>query len=183
LRHAPVHFVGRAFATYAAAVLAGRRGEASEAVALVETGDRDLDGFAWYRHLGRRHAAEAAIGDGWGAPEVWLADALAYFDGNGDDRLASACRALLRRAGAPVPRRRGDQAEHEALRALGVTAREAEVLTLLGEGLANRDIGERLFMSPRTVERHVASLVNKAGVARRAELVAFAARLADVPEP
>ena len=57
-----------------------------------------------------------------------------------------------------------------------MTAREFEVLRLLGEGLSNKDIGARLYLSPRTVERHVASLSAKVGVARRSELVAFAAR-------
>ena len=64
----------------------------------------------------------------------------------------------------------------ESLHGMGVTARELEVLRLLGEGLSNKDIAARLYLSPRTVERHVASLTAKAGVSRRSELVAFAAR-------
>ena len=58
-------------------------------------------------------------------------------------------------------------ASSASLRALGLTARELEVLRLLGEGLSNKDIGARLYLSPRTVERHVASLTAKAGVSRR----------------
>ena len=69
----------------------------------------------------------------------------------------------------------------ESLHGMGVTARELEVLRLLGEGLSNKDIAARLYLSPRTVERHVASLTAKAGVTRRSELVAFAARTV-VPE-
>jgi DNA-binding CsgD family transcriptional regulator len=53
---------------------------------------------------------------------------------------------------------------------------EAEVLTLLGQGLPNREIAERLYLSPRTVERHIANLTVKAGVQGRSELIAFAAR-------
>ena len=64
---------------------------------------------------------------------------------------------------------------------MGVTARELEVLRLLGEGLSNKDIAARLYLSPRTVERHVASLTAKAGVTRRSELVAFARSQACVP--
>jgi DNA-binding NarL/FixJ family response regulator len=107
---------------------------------------------------------------------AWLTESLRFFDRNGDERVASACRSTLRRAGAPVPRRRGEVAASATLRELGVTARELEVLRLLGEGLSNKDIGAHLYLSPRTVERHVASLSAKAGVGRRSELVAFAVR-------
>jgi DNA-binding NarL/FixJ family response regulator len=90
---------------------------------------------------------------------------------------------LLRKAGAPVPRRSpGTDEVPAALRGFNVTGRELEVLRLLGEGRSNREIAERLFMSHRTVERHVANLSVKTGVAGRTELVAFAARAtADLP--
>src|SRR5919197_1324511 len=88
-------------------------------------------------------------------------------------------RRRVRRAGAPVPRRReGSEDVPLSVRAMGVTARELEVLTLLAEGLSNREIGERLYLSPRTVERHIANLAAKAGLERRAQLVALAARAA-----
>ncbi len=177
-----VHFIARGHARYAAAVLAGRAGHLPEALSLVDEGDAQLDGFGWYRHLGRRLVAEAALADGWGEPSCWLLDALAFFDRTGDARIASACRSLLRRAGTAVPRRR-DPSPHPVLGPLGITAREAEVLGLLGEGLSNRDIGTRLYMSPRTVERHVANLCTKAGIGGRAELIAFAARLASETAP
>ncbi len=51
-----------------------------------------------------------------------------------------------------------------------MTAREAEVLALLTDRCTNREIAERLFLSPRTVEKHVASVLGKLGVASRAEL-------------
>ena len=95
--------------------------------------------------------------------------------------MASACRSLLRKAGAPVPRRRGEEAAPGALRALAITDREMEVLRLLAEGLSNKEIAARLYLSPRTVERHIANLTAKAGVERRAQLVAFAARAAGDP--
>jgi DNA-binding NarL/FixJ family response regulator len=50
------------------------------------------------------------------------------------------------------------------------------VLTLLAEGLANKEIAERLYLSPRTVERHIANVTVKAGVRTRSELVAYAAK-------
>ena len=173
----PVHFLGRGHLSYAEAVLLGRRGHVDEASAELTAGDEQFAEFRWHRHLGRRHVAEAALADGWGDPVGWLREALAYFEQHDDDPLASACRSLLRRAGAPVPRRRaGDDEIPGELRARGVTGREVEVLRLLGEGRSNREIGERLYLSPRTVERHVANLTAKVGVDRRTELVAYAAR-------
>jgi len=52
--------------------------------------------------------------------------------------------------------------------------RETEVLELVGSRLSNRQIGERLYISVRTVESHVASLIRKLEVADRRELVTYA---------
>jgi DNA-binding NarL/FixJ family response regulator len=49
------------------------------------------------------------------------------------------------------------------------------VLLLLAEGLSNREIGERLYLSPRTVERHAENLMSRLGIQGRSQLVAFAA--------
>lgn len=51
----------------------------------------------------------------------------------------------------------------------GVSPREEEVLALLANGLTDREIAERLGISPRTVETHVGSLLNKLGVRNRAQ--------------
>ncbi len=51
----------------------------------------------------------------------------------------------------------------------GVSAREGEVLALLADGLTDREIAERLGISPRTVETHVGSLLSKLGVRNRAQ--------------
>jgi DNA-binding NarL/FixJ family response regulator len=50
-----------------------------------------------------------------------------------------------------------------------ITTREEEVLRLLAEGLTDREIGESLGISPRTVGRHVGSVLDKLGVRNRAE--------------
>jgi DNA-binding NarL/FixJ family response regulator len=50
-----------------------------------------------------------------------------------------------------------------------------DVLRLLEDGLSNADIGTRLFLSPRTVETHVANLLTKSGASNRVELVTWAA--------
>lgn len=67
------------------------------------------------------------------------------------------------------------------LRAVGVTSREMDVLRLLEDGLSNVDIGTRLFLSPRTVETHVANLLSKSGASNRMQLVTWARSEAGEP--
>jgi DNA-binding NarL/FixJ family response regulator len=55
-----------------------------------------------------------------------------------------------------------------------LTNREKEVLNLLTKGLSNGEIGDRLHLSPRTIEKYVSSLLRKTDSSNRAELVRFA---------
>jgi DNA-binding CsgD family transcriptional regulator len=171
-----IHRLNWALVTLADAVAHGRAGRRDEAERAFAAGDSALAAIPWWRHLVRRLVAEAAIADGWGEPVEWMRDALPDFEARGQDRLAAAARSLLRKAGAPMPRRRQDDAVPPTLRELGVSRRELEVLTLLAEGLPNKEIAERLYLSPRTVERHIANMTAKIGLRTRSELVAFAAR-------
>ncbi|WP_448563394.1 response regulator transcription factor [Trichothermofontia sp.] len=57
---------------------------------------------------------------------------------------------------------------------VALTQREQDVLDLLAEGLSNSQIGEQLHLSPRTIEKHVSSLLRKSNTSNRAELVRFA---------
>ncbi|MFD0318150.1 response regulator transcription factor [Streptomyces flavalbus] len=75
--------------------------------------------------------------------------------------------------------RSGTSGIPEELRTQGVTVREFDVFRLLAERLSNKDIAERLFISPRTAEKHIASLVTKTGAANRADLCARSAALRD----
>lgn len=58
-----------------------------------------------------------------------------------------------------------------------LTPREQEVMRLLVEGLSTREIGEKLFISPKTVENHRAHILSKLGLHSTVELVRYAARL------
>ena len=164
---------------FADAVAAGRRGDAATAADLFATADarlREPVDIGWFRLQARRLVAGAALADGWGDPAAWIREDLPVLDARGEERWAAALRGLLRRAGEAVPRRAGDAELPAALRQRAVTAREADVLALVAEGRANREIAERLFLSPRTVEKHVERLLAKTGATRRAELAAWAVR-------
>jgi len=65
----------------------------------------------------------------------------------------------------------------DALRRLGLTEREAEVLGLLAEGRTNRQIGDALFISEKTASVHVTNLLRKLGVGGRAEAAEMSRRL------
>jgi DNA-binding CsgD family transcriptional regulator len=95
--------------------------------------------------------------------------ALVAFEDLGAPRDADAMAALLRELGV--------RASPRGPRAAGsLTHREQEVLTLLGEGLSNREIGDRLFITRKTVEHHVANVLDKLGLGGRSEAAAFAVR-------
>jgi DNA-binding CsgD family transcriptional regulator len=157
---------------YAHAVTLAAAGDRTAADAAFRTADRAAGRYPLFRAIALRLAAEAALDHHFGDPVTWLRDAEAVFVSHRLPRIASACRGLLARAGAPATRRRGrdDAALAGDLLRLGVTAREAEVLELVGEHLSNKDIAARLYLSPRTVEKHVASLLLKTGTADRAAL-------------
>jgi DNA-binding CsgD family transcriptional regulator len=172
------HPIIRGCIELAEGVAHGGAGEAATAIEHAARGDESLARAPWFRILGRRLVAEAMVTGGWGDPVPWLRHAAAFFDGHGNHVLAGACKTLLRQAGAPVPRRgRGSSTVTPTLQALGVTSREADVLALVVQGLSNKEIADRLFLSPRTVEKHVERLVAKTGVAARHELAKYGSDL------
>ena len=168
----------RQFALFARAVLAGRVGQTEPAQRCVAAAIELAAPYPSARHIGLRLVAEAAIADGWGTPTEWLGAAEEYFHSHDVPAVASACRSLLRHTGALVAqRRRGTEDIPLRLRALKVTVREYETLCLLVDRLSNREIAARLHLSPRTVEKYVASLLVKTGHPDRVALADFAAAL------
>lgn len=97
--------------------------------------------------------------------------ALEIFDSLGARPAGQRLRRLLREAGIDsVPRGpRKTTLENPA----GLTARQAEVYDLVGRGLSNGEIAERLFISQKTVEHHVSAIFSKLGVATRSEAIAL----------
>jgi len=72
-----------------------------------------------------------------------------------------------------------DRLRHQSERTdplAGLSDQERRVLELIGEGLTNRQIGERMFVAPETVKTHLARIYGKLGVHSRAELTAQAVR-------
>jgi DNA-binding NarL/FixJ family response regulator len=104
-----------------------------------------------------------------------LLEALAVLDRLGAEAAATLVRRDLRRMGVshlprrPRPRTRANPA--------GLTDRQLEVLALLAEGLTNAEIADRLVVSVRTVDHHVAAILAKLGVGSRREAARAAATL------
>jgi DNA-binding CsgD family transcriptional regulator len=104
--------------------------------------------------------------------DVALAEAraaLAAFEDLGAGRDADRAAAWLRAAGAAATR-----IGPKGLAVL--TKREHEVLGAVGKGLTNPEIAERLYISRRTVEHHVASILSKLGLRNRTEIATFATK-------
>ncbi|WP_344149814.1 AAA family ATPase [Kribbella yunnanensis] len=163
------------FVQMAHAILLGRDGQVEAAGAKMTEALETSSLYPMARHLGMRLVAESAHADGWGDPVGWLRQAEEYFHGAGIQPVSSACRSLLRQLGATVSQRRsGSDLVPADLRRLGITTREYEVCRLLVDRIGNKSIASRLHISPRTVEKHVASLMTKTQQPDREALSSFA---------
>jgi DNA-binding NarL/FixJ family response regulator len=114
----------------------------------------------------RRAAAALAAAGQTAAAADQLRAAHGVFAGLGAARAAGQCAAGLVALGRKPPRRPGG-----GRRAGALSRRESEVMALVAQGLTSRDIGGRLFLSPRTVEMHVQNSLDKLGCRTRAEAV------------
>ncbi len=107
-----------------------------------------------------------------------LAEAIGIARGLGAEPLARRVAERMRQLGVSVPR--GPRAATRANPA-GLTGRQLEVLALLADGLSNMEIADRLVVSPRTAEHHVAAVLAKLGATTRWDAVRRAAELELVP--
>ncbi|MFF4804369.1 response regulator [Streptomyces sp. NPDC001351] len=78
-----------------------------------------------------------------------------------------------------MARLRGGQQQEEPDPLPGLTDREREILSLIGEGLTNRQIGQRLFLAEKTVKNHISRLLAKLGVERRIQAAVIATQAED----
>ena len=111
-----------------------------------------------------------------GDPETML-EALATLDRIGAVPAARIARRRLRAAGVRSIPRGATRATRED--PAGLTPRQLDVLPLLGAGLTNAEIADRLVVSRRTVDNHVGAILRKLGVASRHEAVAAHAALVE----
>jgi DNA-binding CsgD family transcriptional regulator len=122
--------------------------------------------FAWAEMLVQRNDP----GDQERALEL-ASRALALAVEIGMTSLADRARTMTARlAASPAPPARSHRNQH------GLTARELDVLQLVASGQPAREIAAALYISPHTVERHLANIYNKLGVNSRAAAAAYAVR-------
>jgi DNA-binding CsgD family transcriptional regulator/tetratricopeptide (TPR) repeat protein len=177
------------------AVAAAERGRLAEPapaetwaeVASAAGDDRYLAGYARWREAEAVLAASARFDRA--RAEGLLRDAAATAAELGAAPLAAEVADLARRArldvGGPVPVDDGEEPDGDragALGDLGLTARELEVLRLLGAGLSNREIGEALFISAKTASVHVTHILQKLNVTTRVQAAVAANRLVTAGE-
>jgi DNA-binding CsgD family transcriptional regulator len=114
-----------------------------------------------YRHVTRRFSTE-----------IYIALLAAGFAGLG----VWAGRKLT-----PAPDRGPFEPNRAAIRSLGLTARECEILELLASGQSNKELARTLGISPNTVKTHVARVYEKLEVDRRVQAIEKARWLALIP--
>ncbi|MER7667528.1 response regulator transcription factor [Kitasatospora sp. NPDC096128] len=76
-----------------------------------------------------------------------------------------------------MARLRGEATTQQASDAPQLTEREREILALVGEGLTNRQIGQRLYLAEKTVKNHISRLLAKLGVERRVQAAIIATQV------
>jgi DNA-binding CsgD family transcriptional regulator len=161
------HHTNWAARAYAHAVWDLRQGRSpADSIAEAEHLVRDTP---YMRHYLRTVIAAAAFDGGLESAEGWLREADAFSSAAGERALQRRIRHTLATIGAKVPRTStGTVPPH--LAKLGITARETEILRLVNSGLSNTDIAGQLFLSVRTVESHVSSMLQKTGRDSRDQL-------------
>ena len=149
------------------ATAAGRHAEAQayldQALALAESCEAPYERALTLLALAELRAAAGAV-----------ADARALLDDVRAICTPLEARPALARADALDAQFAAPAAPHPPRYPAGLTAREVEVLGLVAQGLTDAQVAERLYLSPRTIGRHLASIYNKLGVATRLAAARFA---------
>ena len=81
----------------------------------------------------------------------------------------------------PVPSSQPFALNEERLKLLGVTPRELEILELIAQGMSNREIADKLFVSENTVKTHSSRLFDKLGARRRTQAVQLGKEMGLIP--
>jgi DNA-binding CsgD family transcriptional regulator/tetratricopeptide (TPR) repeat protein len=141
------------------------------------SGDWRAAAFAW-KALGCPYEYACLLA--WHGIETEQREALEILEQLGAAPAAQALRKRMRAEGVrAVPR--GLRVSTRSNR-LGLTRREAEILTLVSQGMRNSAIAKRLFVSTRTVDRHVSAILSKLGVQSRGEAAAMAGKGPGLPD-
>jgi DNA-binding CsgD family transcriptional regulator len=130
----------------------------------LEVAGRWLDAADVWRQLSSPY--EQALALARSGEQAALVDAVSLFESLGAVAAAARARGLLRAHGWAAPR---PLSAYRRRNPAGLTAREAEVLSLITEGLSDAAIAKRLVISRRTVEHHVTAILSKLGVPSRHE--------------
>ena len=134
-------------------------------------GDWRAAALAW-KNLGCPYEYACLLA--WHGVETEQREALGILERLGAAPAAQALRKRMRAEGVrAVPR--GLRVSTRSNR-LGLTRREAEILSLVSQGMRNSAIAKRLFVSTRTVDRHVSAILSKLDVQSRGEAVAMASK-------
>ncbi|MHA6695345.1 helix-turn-helix transcriptional regulator [Homoserinimonas sp. A520] len=135
--------------------------------------ERAPDGTAWLvpYSLFRLGQAQTTAGNRTAGQDS-LRAAVAAARELGAGLIVDRATAFAERAGLVL----ADQQPVRASAGLQLTARERQVLELVEEGLSNRQIGERLFISSKTASVHVSAILRKLGAATRTEAAVLASR-------
>ena len=81
----------------------------------------------------------------------------------------------------PVPSSRPFALNEERMKNLGITKRELEILELIAQGMSNREIAEKLFVSENTVKTHSSRLFDKLSARRRTQAVQIGKEMGLIP--
>jgi DNA-binding CsgD family transcriptional regulator/tetratricopeptide (TPR) repeat protein len=132
----------------------------------------------WATASARLRETEAAVSTGAAArAAVSLHEAHRIASELGARPLLTEIDAVSRRTRLSVEAPPAPVIDETSINRLGLTPREAEVLSLVAAGQTNRRIGEALYISEKTVSVHVSNLLRKLGVTSRVDAAAIAQRL------